>query len=95
MHGKLDANDKVEFVWDGVSGDFLGQDVVNARKGLKISVSIHSITSLYGPCYHAGVDVIDGFCYSWIKKLTEEELDGVCNAYLVKEKINDPIKPDE
>ena len=40
--------------------------------------------------------MIDGFCYSWNKKLSEEELDEVCAAYLVKEKIpSDPVQPDE
>ena len=48
-----------------------------------------------GPCYHAGVDTIDGFCYSWHKKLTPEELDRVYDDFLVKEGIPDPVQQDE
>ena len=43
------------------------------------------ITKRDKPCYHAGVDTIDGFCFSWMKKLTEEELDRVFDDFLVKE----------
>ena len=43
------------------------------------------VTKRDGPCYHAGVDTIDGFCYSWHKKLTKEELDRVYDDFLVKE----------
>ena len=38
------------------------------------------------PIYHAGVDVIDGFCFSNHRKLTEEDLDGVYDDF--KKKTN-------
>ena len=48
------------------------------------------------PCYHAGVDIIDAFCYSYHKKLTEKELDVVYDNYLVKLDIpSDRVKKDE
>ena len=54
------------------------------------------VTKRDGPCYHAGVDTIDGFCYSWHKKLTQEELDRVYDDFLVKERgKSDPVQQDE
>ena len=43
VHGKYEDG-KFEYVWDGDSGDFLGQDVVNARN-MNLNVSFHSVTS--------------------------------------------------
>ena len=60
-----------------------------------IKISLHPISKVYLPCYHAGVDTIDAFCYSWYKKLTEEELDVVYDYYLVKQNIpSDRVKKD-
>ena len=76
VHGKV-TDGKFEFVWKGNDcEEFLRQDKENA-KPTKNKVSLHQITKepFAGPIYHAGVDTIDGFCKSWYKPLTEEELD--------------------
>ena len=71
------------------------QDVESAIRR-KNKVSLHMITKRDGPCYHAGVDTIDGFCYSWHKKLTPEELDRVYADFLEKEQgKSDPVQQDE
>ena len=47
-------------------------------------MSLHIINKRDQGYYHAGVDTIDAFCYSWKKKLTEKELDGVYVDFLRK-----------
>ena len=94
VHGDL-VNDKFEWAWQENGGDQLRQDVESAISP-ETKVSFHMVTRKYLPCYHAGVDTIDGFCYSFHKKLTEEELDEVCQDFLVKEqKPSDPVQQDE
>ena len=70
--------------WSKDGSDMLRQDAQKAAE-LKTKVSLHPITKRAGPCYHTGVDTIDGICYSWHKKLTEAELDRVCVDFLDKE----------
>ena len=63
------------FRWDEASKAFFKLDFDNAVPKDN-NVSLHEITSNEnGPIYHAGVDTIDGFCKSFSKPLTEEELD--------------------
>ena len=75
VHGKY-VDGKFDYDFDQEGGDHLRQDVGSATF-TKNKVSVHMVTKRDGPCYHAGVDTIDGFCFSWHKKLTEEELDRV------------------
>ena len=77
------VKDKFEFDWDGKSGDFLSQDLQNIRTSSS-KVSVHVINKRDQGYYHAGVDTIDAFCYSWKKKLTEKELDGIYDDFLRK-----------
>ena len=35
------------------------------------------------PCYHAGVDIIDAFCFSWYKNLSDEELEKVYQDFMI------------
>ena len=75
MHGELSDDGEFKFRWDKDSEAFYGQDHDNLNP-LYNNVSLHEITSKEnGPIYHAGVDTIDGFCKSYYKPLTEEELD--------------------
>ena len=98
VHGKLNADDEFEYAWEENGGDQLRQDIDSAIKPIT-KVSFHMITKKKrggGPFYHVGVDTIDAFCYSWHKRLTEEELDEACEDFLDKEKSNsDPVQPDE
>ena len=71
MHGKLLSNGEFDYDWEKDGGAQLGQDVESSLRK-KIKISIHMITKRDQPCYHAGVDTIDGFCFSSKKKLTEE-----------------------
>ena len=86
VHGKLNADDEFAYAWEKDGGDLYRQDMVSAGP-TKNKVSLHEITRENPPVYHAGVDVIDGFCFSWFKKLTEEDLDQICEEYLKKEKV--------
>ena len=77
------------------------QDVESATFR-KNDVSLHMITKRDGACYHSGVDTIDGFCHSWQKKVTEDELDRAYKDFLVKEegdpdsgKRDEKDQPDE
>ena len=95
VHGKLNANEEFEFDWEKDGSDLYRQDIVSAGP-TKNKVSIHEITREKLPVYHAGVDVIDAFCFSWSKKLTEGELDQICEEYLEKEKVRSgSVQPDE
>ena len=78
------VNGEFEFAWEEKGGNFIRQDEKNADKS-ENKVSLHEITKEELPKYHAGIDTIDGFCFSWNKKLTEEELDQIYLDYLVKE----------
>ena len=64
----------------------LCQDALEARVGTN-KVSLHPITTVGGPLYHAGVETIDAFCYSLHRKPTEDDLDEVYECFLVKEGV--------
>ena len=91
VHGK-EVDGKFEWAHELDGGDFLHQDVMNA--GLKkIKISLHVITEATMPVYHSGVDTIDAFCVSNLRKLTEDELDQAYDDFLVKKKIkSDRVK---
>ena len=81
-----------EFAWDEKGGDFLRQDVeIASGKRLadgtfqerKIEVSLHTIAKARPPCYHAAVDIIDAFCFSWYKNLSDEELEKVYQDFMI------------
>ena len=73
VHGNYpNAEGKFEFEWNKNGGDFLKEDVLKVSE-LKIKVSLHPITKVCGPLYHVGVDIIDAFCYSFYRQLTEQE----------------------
>ena len=94
VHGK-EVDGKFEWAHELDGGDFLHQDVMNA--GLKkIKISLHVITEATMPVYHSGVDTIDAFCLSNLKKLSEDELDKAYDDFLVKLKEKpDRVKNDE
>ena len=78
----LRTDGKFEFAWDEKGGDFLRQDVeISARR--KIEVSLHTIAKARPPCYHAAVDIIDAFCFSWYKNLSDEELEKVYQDFMI------------
>ena len=83
VHGRVKEG-KFEFYWLGDEERMLREDSQNAA-AVKTKVSLQMVTKREGPCYHAGVDTIDAFCYGWHRKLTEEELDRVCADFLAKE----------
>ena len=85
VHGTF-VDGKFEFVWNKDGGDLICQDVLNFRN-FKNKISVHPITRKVLPCYHAGVDTIDAFCYSWERKLTEKELDQIYEDFCEKEGI--------
>ena len=95
IHGKeVNGN----FEWDNElnGGDFLRQDVENAtyqieykdgkeeKRARNIKISLHPIASANPPLYYSGVDTIDAFCLSYLRKLTEDELDKAYDDFLVK-----------
>ena len=85
VHGMLNKSNEFEFAWE-IDGEDLHRQDEKTAEPTKNKVSLHRITREDPPVYHAGVDVIDGFCYSAHRKLTEADLDKICEEYLKKEK---------
>ena len=75
VHGEVNDDGEFKFRWDKISEDFYRQDLLSAEPTTN-NVSLHEITQkpFHRPIYHAGVDTIDGFCKSWYRNPTENEL---------------------
>ena len=58
-----------------------GKEEKHARN---IAISFQTINIATMPVYHGGVDTIDAFCLSYLRKLTEDELDKAYDDFLVK-----------
>ena len=60
------------------------KDGKEEKRARNIKISLHPIASANPPLYYSGVDTIDAFCLSYLRKLTEVELDKAYDDFLVK-----------